>query len=94
MLFQPCTNENFQEMTRKVLRQPNSTAEPCPPLVEREPCVLNATCHHHDWVLGPWGSCVVPEGAYCGEGVQKRPLICLRSDGRQVDPMQCEKVRL
>ncbi|GBM99567.1 hypothetical protein AVEN_144924-1 [Araneus ventricosus] len=81
-------------MRRTVLRQPNSTADPCPPLMSRTHCVFNETCHEHNFVLQPWGSCVLTEGALCGEGVQKRPAQCMRSDGRQVDAVQCEKVSI
>ncbi|KAF8778163.1 Thrombospondin type-1 domain-containing protein like [Argiope bruennichi] len=88
---EPCSKENYLEMRRTVLRQPNSTADPCPPLIFRTHCILNETCHEHDFVPQPWGSCVLAEGALCGEGVQKRPAQCMRSDGRQVDAVQCEK---
>ncbi|XP_054707345.1 thrombospondin type-1 domain-containing protein 7A-like isoform X2 [Uloborus diversus] len=88
---EPCSANYFQESNRKILRFPNSTVDTCPELTSKKSCILNKTCHEHSWILGPWGSCILPTGAYCGEGVQKRPLVCLRSDGRQVDGIQCEK---
>ncbi|XP_035215194.1 thrombospondin type-1 domain-containing protein 7A-like, partial [Stegodyphus dumicola] len=88
---EPCSSDNFLEMHRTIMRHPNSTADSCPSLISRTPCILNKTCHHYRYEMGPWGSCILPEGALCGEGVQKRPLLCLRSDGRQVDAIQCEK---
>ncbi|GFU66823.1 thrombospondin type-1 domain-containing protein 7A [Trichonephila clavipes] len=86
-----CSENNYQEMKRTILRQPNSTADPCPSLISRTPCVLNKTCFEHYFVEQPWGSCILEEGALCGEGVKKTPVQCLRSDGRQVDAVQCEK---
>nr|XP_042906332.1 thrombospondin type-1 domain-containing protein 7B [Parasteatoda tepidariorum] len=88
---EPCSRENYEEKTRWVMRYPNSTAEPCPHLISRSPCVWNENCFNHSFVMGSWGSCVLPEGSMCGEGVQKKPLMCMRSDGRQVDAVQCEK---
>ncbi|KAG8197859.1 hypothetical protein JTE90_024259 [Oedothorax gibbosus] len=90
---EPCSTSNYQEETRVILRHPNTTQwGPCPDdTIHRVPCTLQDNCHEHHLEVGPWGSCVLPEGALCGEGTLKASLRCVRSDGRQVDAVLCEK---
>ncbi|EDV21976.1 uncharacterized protein TRIADDRAFT_59504 [Trichoplax adhaerens] len=53
---------------------------------------INDQCFTYKWLIGQWHSCVLTlDNANCGKGIQKRSLLCERSDNTIVDNDVCIK---
>ncbi|XP_078583265.1 thrombospondin type-1 domain-containing protein 7A-like [Branchiostoma floridae x Branchiostoma japonicum] len=59
-------------------------------LVEQAPC-NGQPCLTYNWEMGPWRSCIPHKDAMCGRGLQHAVVLCVRSDGQQVEPDLCEE---
>uniref|UniRef100_A0A8C6Y727 Thrombospondin type-1 domain-containing protein 7A n=1 Tax=Naja naja TaxID=35670 RepID=A0A8C6Y727_NAJNA len=62
--------------------------------METEPCHLNKNCYHYDYNVTDWSTCQLSEKAVCGIGIKTRMLDCVRSDGKSVDLLYCDKLGL
>ncbi|XP_067130629.1 thrombospondin type-1 domain-containing protein 7A-like isoform X2 [Centruroides vittatus] len=87
------TCNNLYNRTRKriILRYNSESGKPCPSLVDSENCLLGTNCFYYIWKVGNWSSCVLPEGAFCGEGKQRRAIQCVRNDGHFTSISKCFK---
>ncbi|GBP71439.1 Thrombospondin type-1 domain-containing protein 7A [Eumeta japonica] len=86
--WSPCEQTKWggrRDRTRVLLRGANDGGAECPQLVEAEPCAP----HLHSWHLAPWDDCQPLGGSPCGEGIKKRAVRCLRSDGVFVNDSFC-----
>uniref|UniRef100_A0A670Z7D0 Thrombospondin type-1 domain-containing protein 7A n=1 Tax=Pseudonaja textilis TaxID=8673 RepID=A0A670Z7D0_PSETE len=62
--------------------------------METETCDLNKNCYHYDYNVTDWSTCQLSEKAVCGIGIKTRMLDCVRSDGKSVDLLYCDKLGL
>ncbi|KOB75410.1 Thrombospondin type-1 domain-containing protein 7B-like protein [Operophtera brumata] len=69
-----------RDRTRVVLRPAEDGGAACPQLVAAEPCSPH---------LYSWHVCLFAGGSPCGEGIKKRAVRCLRSDGIFVNDSFC-----
>ncbi|XP_059059091.1 thrombospondin type-1 domain-containing protein 7B-like [Achroia grisella] len=74
-----------RDRTRAVLRPAAPGGAPCGHLVAAEPCAP----HAHSWHVAPWDDCQPLGGSPCGEGIKRRSVRCLRSDGVFVNDSFC-----
>lgn len=74
-----------RDRTRVVLRLAKDGGANCPHLVAAEPCAP----HTYSWHIAPWDDCQPLGGSPCGEGIKKRSVRCLRSDGVFVNDSFC-----
>lgn len=86
-----CNNLHKRIRKRTILRHNSESGKPCPSLVDSENCLLGTNCFYYIWKVGNWSSCVLPEGAFCGEGKQKRAVWCIQNDGHFVDISKCTR---
>ncbi|XP_039199733.1 thrombospondin type-1 domain-containing protein 7A isoform X1 [Crotalus tigris] len=89
----PCNGSSVRERSAKILRLPQE-GKACPSTMETEPCHLNKNCYHYDYNVTDWSTCQLSEKAVCGIGIKTRMLDCVRSDGKSVDLLYCEKLGL
>ncbi|XP_026533553.1 thrombospondin type-1 domain-containing protein 7A isoform X1 [Notechis scutatus] len=89
----PCNGSSVRERSAKILRLPQE-GKACPSTVETEPCDLNKNCYHYDYNVTDWSTCQLSEKAVCGIGIKTRMLDCVRSDGKSVDLLYCDKLGL
>nr|XP_038038274.1 LOW QUALITY PROTEIN: thrombospondin type-1 domain-containing protein 7B [Anas platyrhynchos] len=90
---QVCDPNVVQTRTRQVLRSSVNT-KPCPEDSQVKPCILNQNCFQYQYNLTDWSTCQLSENATCGQGVRKRLLSCMRSDGRTVSARHCQQRHL
>uniref|UniRef100_A0A670Z6Q8 Thrombospondin type-1 domain-containing protein 7A n=1 Tax=Pseudonaja textilis TaxID=8673 RepID=A0A670Z6Q8_PSETE len=89
----PCNGSSVRERSAKILRLPQE-GKACPSTVETETCDLNKNCYHYDYNVTDWSTCQLSEKAVCGIGIKTRMLDCVRSDGKSVDLLYCDKLGL
>ncbi|XP_025235320.1 thrombospondin type-1 domain-containing protein 7A [Theropithecus gelada] len=94
----PCTYENCNDQQGKKgfkLRKRHITNEPtggsggtgnCPHLLEAIPCEEPAC---YDWKAVRLGDCEPDNGKECGPGTQVQEVVCINSDGEEVDRQLC-----
>ncbi|XP_038626243.1 thrombospondin type-1 domain-containing protein 7A [Tachyglossus aculeatus] len=94
----PCAFENCEDQQGKKgfkLRKRRVSPEPagvaggagsCPHALEAIPCE-EPTCY--DWRGGRWGPCQPDHGRPCGPGTQVQEVVCVNSDGAEVDRQLC-----
>ncbi|XP_027727807.1 thrombospondin type-1 domain-containing protein 7A [Vombatus ursinus] len=94
----PCTFENCDDQQGKKgfkLRKRRITNEPtggsggtsnCPHLLEAIPCE-EPSCY--DWKAVRLGDCEPDNGKQCGPGTQVQEVVCINSDGEEVDRQLC-----
>ncbi|MBZ3873498.1 Thrombospondin type-1 domain-containing protein 7A [Sciurus carolinensis] len=94
----PCTYENCDDQQGKKgfkLRKRRITNEPtggsggtgnCPHLLEAIPCE-EPSCY--DWKAVRLGDCEPDNGKECGPGTQVQEVVCINSDGEEVDRQLC-----
>ncbi|KAI4543884.1 hypothetical protein MG293_006678 [Ovis ammon polii] len=94
----PCTYENCNDQQGKKgfkLRKRRITNEPtggsggsgnCPHLLEAIPCE-EPSCY--DWKAVRLGDCEPDNGKECGPGTQVQEVVCINSDGEEVDRQLC-----
>ncbi|XP_026503553.1 thrombospondin type-1 domain-containing protein 7B [Terrapene carolina triunguis] len=90
---QVCDPNIMQTRTRRVLRSPLNTRT-CPKDSQMQPCVLNQNCFQYQYNLTDWSTCQLSENATCGQGIQRRLLSCMRSDGKSLNMNYCEQLNL
>ncbi|XP_049868873.1 thrombospondin type-1 domain-containing protein 7A-like [Pectinophora gossypiella] len=86
--WSPCEQTKWggrRDRTRVVLRPAMEGGAACPHLVAAEPCAP----HSHAWHVAPWDDCQPLGGSPCGEGIKRRSVRCLRSDGVFVNDSFC-----
>ncbi|XP_048482659.1 thrombospondin type-1 domain-containing protein 7A isoform X2 [Plutella xylostella] len=86
--WSPCEQTKWggrRDRTRVVLRPAAEGGAGCPTLVSGEPC----SPHAYSWHVAPWDDCQPLGGSPCGEGIKKRSVRCLRSDGVFVNDSFC-----
>ncbi|XP_041978691.1 thrombospondin type-1 domain-containing protein 7A-like [Aricia agestis] len=89
--WSPCDQTKWggrRDRTRVVLRPAEEGGAACPHLVGAEPCAP----HTYSWHVAPWDDCQPLGGSPCGEGIKKRSVRCLRSDGVFVEDSFCPNV--
>nr|XP_035954152.1 thrombospondin type-1 domain-containing protein 7A isoform X2 [Halichoerus grypus] len=94
----PCTYENCNDQQGKKgfkLRKRRITNEPtggsggpgnCPHLLEAIPCE-EPSCY--EWKAVRLGDCEPDNGKECGPGTQVQEVVCINSDGEEVDRQLC-----
>ncbi|XP_025979254.2 thrombospondin type-1 domain-containing protein 7B [Dromaius novaehollandiae] len=90
---QVCDPSVVQVRTRQVLRS-SVAAKPCPEGSQMKPCILNQNCFQYQYSLTGWSTCQLSANATCGQGVRRRLVGCVRSDGRPVPTRRCEQLSL
>ncbi|XP_053607705.1 thrombospondin type-1 domain-containing protein 7A-like [Plodia interpunctella] len=86
--WSPCEQTKWggrRDRTRVVLRPASDGGAACGHLVAAEPC----SPHEYSWHISPWDDCQPLGGSPCGEGIKKRAVRCLRSDGVFVNNSFC-----
>ncbi|KAM3964515.1 thrombospondin type-1 domain-containing protein 7A [Aphomia sociella] len=86
--WSPCAQTKWggrRDRTRAVLRPAAGGGATCGHLVAAEPCAP----HAHSWHVSPWDDCQPLGGSPCGEGIKRRSVRCLRSDGVFVNDSFC-----
>uniref|UniRef100_A0A8R1E7G1 GON domain-containing protein n=1 Tax=Caenorhabditis japonica TaxID=281687 RepID=A0A8R1E7G1_CAEJA len=64
---------------------PKEKCELFPKPIESQRCVLNPCDSEFKWSFGPWGEC----SKSCGQGIRRRRVKCVASDGRRVERSKC-----
>ncbi|VVD04481.1 unnamed protein product, partial [Leptidea sinapis] len=86
--WSPCEMTKWggrRDRTRVVLRPADEGGMRCAPLVAAEPCEPLT----YSWHIAPWDDCQPLGGSPCGEGIKRRSVRCLRSDGAFVNDSFC-----
>ena len=89
-----CTGSQCQTRTRKVLREGTSRSE-CEDLIQARSCTTESP---YGWQAYAWSNCTLswmgrPEQEYCGNGVQRRIVECIKiRDNTPTYDARCERM--
>ncbi|ELK12543.1 Thrombospondin type-1 domain-containing protein 7A [Pteropus alecto] len=81
--------EGFKLRKRRITNEPNGGSGGtgnCPHLLEAIPCE-EPSCY--DWKAVRLGDCEPDNGKLCGPGAQVQEVVCINSDGEEVDRQLC-----
>ncbi|KYO26723.1 hypothetical protein Y1Q_0019191 [Alligator mississippiensis] len=91
----PCTHEScddqqakkgFKLRKRRITNEPTGGTGNCPHLLEAIPCE-EPSCY--DWRIVELEKCIPDNEKQCGPGTQVPVVVCINSDGEEVDRQLC-----